>query len=311
MAKEFRYLFFDTELSGCEQIVSIGYVITDRNGTQIDEGYFIIKPYKKIRKNTIAIHGITTEQAKAEGITLRRGMARFINATKYASVWVGFAPQNDIVALAIGCKHIGKPVLFDDGEAIIVDVARMGTPYMIEKGKINPGQTPNLSMLHDELSPDQPFAAHNALDDAKATANCFWKLMKEGWFCFDSIIPYRKVKALCSDKRPKSNEKVPSPVISSSNADEAPIVDGAASVIEIDINNAADCSPLETPDSGVAENAPGHKPKKKSKKKAPSEVKLTPNTDVNAKRHKKAKRSSKGRKKSPLSYDDSSFELPF
>lgn len=62
--KELKYLFYDTERSGNDHMVSIGYVVTDSTGAILDEGYEIIKPYKAISRSSVAIHGITTSEAR-------------------------------------------------------------------------------------------------------------------------------------------------------------------------------------------------------------------------------------------------------
>lgn len=205
--KELKYLFYDTERSGNDHMVSIGCVVTDSTGAILDEGYEIIKPYKAISRSSVAIHGITTSEARKKGIALSKALSLFNRVARNSDVIGCYSASGDLCSMALACEHARMPLVFDKGTATVVDVAQMGINYMWERHPDTFGMTPSLEALYNALFPGREFVAHNALSDAKAAAECFWELMRQGFLSFNAILPYAKVIERCRPKKKAKSTK--------------------------------------------------------------------------------------------------------
>jgi DNA polymerase III epsilon subunit-like protein len=68
-------LIFDTETTGFKKprLVQLAWRIYDRSGTLISKDCYLVKPQRfKIPARATAIHGFSTEDAIADGITIRK-----------------------------------------------------------------------------------------------------------------------------------------------------------------------------------------------------------------------------------------------
>ncbi|MCC8118878.1 MAG: 3'-5' exonuclease [Bacteroidales bacterium] len=208
MAKEYKFLFFDTELSGYDQLVSLGYVLTNGEGEELEEGYYLLRPNRPIRRSTVAIHGITTEEARKDGVGLSRVLTRFTNVVKRADVILCYAAFGDLLCMGISYEHLRRPFPLDKGSAVVIDVAFMAEKYMKEHGLTKPGETPGLDAVYAALFPGEDYDRHNSLADARATAKCFWRLLGDGYLTIKSIFSQARVMEICHqrDRKEKENE---------------------------------------------------------------------------------------------------------
>lgn len=207
MAKELKYLFFDTELSGYTHLVSLGYVLTNGEGEPLQTEYNLVKPYKPIKKSTVAIHGITTEEARKEGLSLSPLLTKFTAASKQANVICCYAAYGDLVSMSLAYQHLKRSNPFEAGNAIIIDVAYMAEKYMRDRELIQPGQTPGLDHVYATLFPGEEYHRHNSLADAEATAKCFWKLLDEGCLRCKAILPHARIKEICGRDKTRKKKK--------------------------------------------------------------------------------------------------------
>lgn len=190
--KEKYYLFIDTETTGLPddynapltdftnwpRIVQISYVLCDEKEELIAEADFIIQPDGfNIPIDSTKIHGISQQEAIKNGfnlISVLQHLAALISR-------VDFVIGHNI---AFDEKIIGSEFLRNDFKNPIEAKKKFctmifGTEYI---NSINKQTTkwPRLSELYEKLFHNQFDYAHNALQDSKATAKCFWELKRRG-----------------------------------------------------------------------------------------------------------------------------------
>lgn len=180
------YLFFDTETTGLPKkkhasmrrvanwprIVELGWVLTDRQGTVIEEEGLLVRPDGfVVPAASTAIHGITTEQAIEQGADIREVLARFLIALEQSELICGHQISFDHRVVGAELIRAEMPVdLLDRPRFCTMEASKaLRTPA--------PGHRPrpfSLSALYMYLF-NEPFTgAHRALADAKACAACFF-----------------------------------------------------------------------------------------------------------------------------------------
>jgi DNA polymerase III epsilon subunit-like protein len=182
------YLFFDTETTGLPKkkhasmrrvanwprIVELGWVLTDRQGTVIEEEGLLVRPDGfVVPAASTAIHGITTEQAAGEGADIREVLARFLAVLEQSELICGHH-------ISFDHRVIGAELIRADMPVDLLDRPRFCT-MEASKALRSPvaGHRPrpfSLSALYLHLF-NEPFTgAHRALADAKACAACFFAI---------------------------------------------------------------------------------------------------------------------------------------
>lgn len=187
-----KYLFFDTETTGLPQnwkapasalnnwprLVQLAYTIYDDNGTQVAVGNHIIKPEGfTIPEESTRIHGITHEQAVAEGEPLEEVLATFRQMMKQSNILVAHNIAFDekiMGAEFIRTTHSnpmeGRPKIctMESTTAFCAIPSSYGLKY------------PSLQELHKKLFNTGFEDAHDAFVDVNATVRCFFELHKRG-----------------------------------------------------------------------------------------------------------------------------------
>jgi DNA polymerase III epsilon subunit-like protein len=186
------YLFFDTETTGLPphsssdlshwpRLVQLGWLLTDETGSILRQDNLIIKPEGfTIPFRTTNIHGITMEQARNEGVFLQEALHRFSEVLRFTHILIGHNVEYDyhVVKAEYSRKKVdtllGKYPRF----------CTMKTPHIVEFCRLMRGDNrsnwPSLSDLYYFLFNEPYREAHNAYQDAKATAQCFFKLKGMG-----------------------------------------------------------------------------------------------------------------------------------
>lgn len=191
-----KVLFFDTETTGLPPknanwrtdyrmfpfIVSLGWEI---DGV---EKHRIIQPDSyTIPDESIAIHGITHQQALEQGVPFSEVLLEFIEDLKEAIVVVGHSIYFDSSIVKANCmRYFGEDFYARNLDSLLDVKRRIDTMKKTIKfvGAKYPdgraGKFPKLTELYEKLFPGEEFEAHNALADSIATKRCFWKLIELG-----------------------------------------------------------------------------------------------------------------------------------
>ena len=187
-------LFFDTETTGrplnnkapvtdaknWPRKVQLAWVQTDNEGNMLQEGNHIIKPVGyTIPANVVKIHGISTDIALEKGEDLDGVLIRFEEMIKSSTLIAAHNIEFDDSVIRAEYHRNAMPTTLPKkpqfctmkSKNIINHCALIG-PYGFK--------WPALSELHRKLFKEDFSNAHNALNDVRATAKCYWKLKELG-----------------------------------------------------------------------------------------------------------------------------------
>ncbi len=187
------YLFFDTETTGLPKdwkaplsqldnwprLVQLAFIQFDKEGQQLQEADYIVKPDRfRIPKASSNVHGITTEQAMAEGIEIGEVLEHFTRALKSSTHLIAHNMNFDE-------KIVGAEYLRLGSENHVKGLTKICTMRGTKDFCKLPGtygfKAPKLTELHQKLFGKSFEDAHDALVDVKATARCFWELRSRGY----------------------------------------------------------------------------------------------------------------------------------
>jgi DNA polymerase III epsilon subunit-like protein len=184
------YLFFDTEttglplnwkapvtdLSNWPRLVQLAYLVYDESGRKLHEQSAIIRPDGwTIGREAAAVHGITDDRAKKEGVPLRDVMQELDEHMLQASTLVAHN-------MAFDSKIVGAEYLRTSGSNPLDRKRKLCTMETSTNILKLPGhygfKWPKLDELHNYLFGEGFEGAHDAGADIRATARCFWELRK-------------------------------------------------------------------------------------------------------------------------------------
>lgn len=186
------YLFFDTEttglprdwnapvtdLSNWPRLVQIAWLLYDAGGTLISGQDYIVRPEGfKIPQDAARIHGITTEKASSEGVSLMVALEDFSTVLKRASYLVAHNMRFD--EKIVGAEFLRQGVSHRLFEAKKICTMTETTEYCKLPGNYG-YKWPKLSELHFKLFNETFEEAHNAATDVEVCAKCFWELARRG-----------------------------------------------------------------------------------------------------------------------------------
>jgi len=187
--EDIRILFFDTETNGLPnnfdapisdtnnwpRLVQIAWLVFDANGGLINEENHIIKPIGfKISKSSTDIHKITNQIANEKGVLIPEILDKFKKVVENSDLVVSHNINFDENIMGSEFIRYG-----------LNNVLHSKRKFCTMKSSTNfcaiPGfkgyKWPKLIELYRKLF-SKDFEEHNALDDVKATADCFWELNK-------------------------------------------------------------------------------------------------------------------------------------
>ncbi|MBA4276605.1 DNA polymerase III subunit alpha [Flavobacterium sp.] len=187
------YLIFDTETTGLPKrwgapisdtdnwprCIQIAWQLHDEMGKVIEHQDYLVKPEGfNIPYDAERIHGISTELAQAEGISLTEVLEKFNLALSKAKFIVGQNLGFDVNIM--GCEFYRMGVESPMASMPILDTCTEVTASLLKLpgGRGGKFKLPTLTELHQYLF-NQPFAeAHNATADVEATTRCFFELIR-------------------------------------------------------------------------------------------------------------------------------------
>lgn len=203
-----NYLFFDTETTGLPhnykahftdihnwpRVVQLAWLLADENGNTLAERCDIIKPDGyTIPPNMI--HGISQEKALEVGISMLSAFNQFVDAAfneregaltinaalpTLVAHNIGFdLPIVSAELIRLGCEMAAKNLNRVSKQQC---TQAIGTKYckIPNKNGYANYKWPRLSELHQKLFNEDFDGAHDAMNDVKATAKCFFELKQLG-----------------------------------------------------------------------------------------------------------------------------------
>ena len=188
------YLVFDTETTGIPEfklpsddpcqphVVDIACSLYDGTGLEIERYDRIINPGVEIPADVAAIHGITTEIARAEGIAPADALSNFLDMVRRAVVIVGHNVSFDIRMMRImAARELGEK--WDCPLPEFCTMRR--TTNMVKVLKAKPRfsedwKWPNLSEATQHFFNEPHVDAHRARPDCDAAARIFFHLKEQG-----------------------------------------------------------------------------------------------------------------------------------
>ena len=186
-----RFLFFDTETNGLPlnykapvtdlanwpRLVQIGWIMTDEQGNVLDETEYIVCPDNwTIPKVASDVHRITQEKAEYEGYKVGTVLDEFREALLDCDYVVGHNITFD--ANIVGAEFLRYEVDPVPPRRRICTM-KESTDYCKLPTKWG-YKWPTLTELHTILFGTAFEEAHDAIADIRATAKCFFELVKLG-----------------------------------------------------------------------------------------------------------------------------------
>ncbi|MFA5743012.1 MAG: 3'-5' exonuclease [Candidatus Paceibacterota bacterium] len=188
-------LFFDTETTGLPRswnapqsdlnnwprIVQIAWVSCDLDGKEISRSSFIVRPEGfLIPREASLIHGITTERAAQEGTSLIGVLALFGQAIDQAECIVAHNISFDEMVAGAEFLRNNMPNNIPLKRRICTKEISTNFCAIPSANGFNGYKWPKLSELHTKLFGTEFKDSHSALNDADATARCFWEMRRRG-----------------------------------------------------------------------------------------------------------------------------------
>ena len=196
-----KILFFDTETTGLPKdwnapleqldnwprLVQIAWQVYSSNGDLLDEHDYVIKPVGfTIPSEASAVHKITTEKALETGVDLLTILKVFSSSVKSCGLMVAHNYSYDYNIMGSELLRNGLENSLHKKEHICTMNA--STEFCKIPGPYGRFKWPKLEELYYKLF-QETFNAHDALDDIKATARCFWELKAKKVITLNVILP--------------------------------------------------------------------------------------------------------------------------
>lgn len=190
------YLFFDTETTGLPKnwkapitdlnnwprLVQLAYSFYDKDGNEIYNGDYIIKPNGfTIPINSSEVHGITTERANREGVSIHEVLENFHSLISNTTYLVAHNINFD--EMIIGAEFLRNRMINSIPTKKKICTMESTTNFCAIPGPYG-YKWPKLEELHYKLFGVDFEDAHNAASDVNATVKCFWELKRLGHFSF-------------------------------------------------------------------------------------------------------------------------------
>ncbi|CAM4023479.1 MULTISPECIES: DNA polymerase III subunit alpha [Flavobacterium] len=196
------YLIFDTETTGLPRswsapitdtdnwprCIQIAWQLHDEMGNLVEHQDYLVKPEGfNIPYDAERIHGISTELAAEQGISLLEVLEKFNIALSKAKYVVGQNVAFDVNIM--GCEFHRMNVGSDMANMPVLDTCTEVTAELLKLpgGRGGRFKLPTLTELHQYLF-NKPFSeAHNATADVEATTRCFLELINRQVFTKEQL----------------------------------------------------------------------------------------------------------------------------
>lgn len=191
-----HYLFIDTETTGLPKdrnaaffesenwpyIVQISIIVLDSNMNKIGEDNYILSPENyTIPQDSTKIHGITNEYAKKNGAKRKMVLEYMRLLLQTVDYVIGHNVDFDINVLRAEIyRELGyAEELFYSQNYRVVDTMKMGMDVCKIPSTINGEKYkwPTLDELYRKLFGKSFQGQHNAMNDVKATCECYCKMI--------------------------------------------------------------------------------------------------------------------------------------
>jgi len=185
-----KYLVFDTETVGLPinsaapvtaldnwpRLVQLSWFIFDEDARELEKANFIVKPDGfSIPYESTKIHGITTERANRQGVSIFEALNKFI--ASFRGNGTTLVAHN----LEFDDKVVGAELLRYKISSNFFDLPRVCTMRLSTDFCALPNnKPPRLTQLYFKLFGINFADAHQADVDARACARCFFELKKLG-----------------------------------------------------------------------------------------------------------------------------------
>lgn len=196
------YLIFDTETTGLPKrwdapitdsdnwprCIQIAWQLHDEMGQLIEHQDYLVKPEGfNIPYDAERIHGISTELAEADGITLAEVLEKFNIALSKTKFIVGQNLGFDVNIMGAEFHRMGVDSQMSSMPVLDTCTEVTASLLQLPGGRGGKFKLPTLTELHSYLF-DQPFAeAHNATADVEATTRCFLELVRREVFTKEEL----------------------------------------------------------------------------------------------------------------------------
>lgn len=192
MQQNDSYLFFDTETTGVPRnykapisdsnnwprLVQIGWILTDSEGCETKSCNYIIRPEGfTIPTDAAKLHGISTERALVEGVSLLGVLEEFLDDMTKVQNIVGHNIEFDKNIVAAELYRNAMPYHFNQWKSFCT--MHSSTNFCAIRGPYG-FKWPRLEELYKKLFGCMFDDAHNAFADITATKKCFFEMRKRG-----------------------------------------------------------------------------------------------------------------------------------
>lgn len=183
------FLFFATETTGLPKykasisnpdnwprMIRLSYIVSDKNGkVVIGPLSHLVRPDGfSIPAQATAINGITTEQAKRDGIELQHVLGEFSDLVDMCSYLVAHNIEFHRNVVSCELLRTGRPDTLDD--KVLLCTMRSTSSFC----KLPNLKWPRLTELHEKLFGEIDDPVPDPCSEVKRMFECFWELRRIG-----------------------------------------------------------------------------------------------------------------------------------
>ncbi|PQB08037.1 DNA polymerase III subunit alpha [Polaribacter filamentus] len=213
------YLIFDTETTGLPKswnapitdtdnwprCVQIAWQLHDEMGDLIEHNDFLIQPDGyNIPYDAERIHGISTELAQEQGISLDKSLELFNEALSKTKFIVGQNLNFDLNIMGCEFHRLGIESILSSLPILDTCTEKTALMCQLPGGRYGKFKLPTLTELHNHLFGVGFGEAHNATADVEATTRCFLELIRLHEFTKEQLDVDANYFKNYSEKNPKS-----------------------------------------------------------------------------------------------------------
>ena len=213
------YLIFDTETTGLPKswnapitdidnwprCVQMAWQLHDEMGDLIEHNDFLIQPDGyNIPYDAERIHGISTELAQEQGISLDKSLELFNEALNKTKFIVGQNLNFDLNIMGCEFHRLGIESILSSLPILDTCTEKTALMCQLPGGRYGKFKLPTLTELYNHLFGVGFGEAHNATADVEATTRCFLELIRLREFTKEQLDVDAAYFKNYSEKNPKS-----------------------------------------------------------------------------------------------------------
>lgn len=167
-----------SDLANWPRIVQAAWLEFAPDGRETGRHFTLIRPDGfEIAAGAQRVHGISTATAARDGVALAPVLDAFATAVARSKVVIAHNIDFDATVLSAELLRAGKPDVL--ARKSLFCTMKASAEYCNLPGNYGP-KWPKLEELYRHLFSSQMRAAHDALADAEACAQCFFELKRRG-----------------------------------------------------------------------------------------------------------------------------------